>query len=109
MSYAGKIEDLVAERDRLRDALVSAEGEWVGHKELAALRKNDERYRWLRHREVDIRRYGMVGSRASERMDDQIDAAIEEARAVGARLERGVRLHRVGGGKVAKCAEIATN
>ena len=29
--------------------------------------------------------------------------------AVGARLERGVRLHGAGGGEVAKCAEIATN
>ena len=52
--------------------------------ELQALRKDAERYRWLRERETEVRRYTLVGQRASERLDDQIDAAIEESKAVGA-------------------------
>lgn len=74
MSYAGKIEDLVAERDRLRDALVSAEGEWVGHKELAALRKNAVRYRKLRDGPTaDVRIVG-VGKRSGAALDSAVDA-----------------------------------
>ena len=53
-------------------------------KELVALRKDAERYRWLRERETDVRRYTLVGQRASERLDDQIDAALEESKAIGA-------------------------
>ena len=34
------------------------------------------RYRWLREREVEIRRYATVGAHASEKLDEQIDAAI---------------------------------
>ena len=52
--------------------------------EVSLLRKDAERYRWLRERETDVRRYTLVGQRASERLDDQIDAAIEESKAVGA-------------------------
>ena len=52
--------------------------------EFLELKRDAERYRWLRERETEVRRYTLVGQRASERLDDQIDAAIEESKAVGA-------------------------
>ena len=69
--------------EALQRALVGDTGS-SGITVAAALRKDAGRYRWLREREVEIRRYATVGQRASERLDDQIDAAVEEARAVGA-------------------------
>ena len=69
--YNDLTRSIVAEIDSLRQ-------------ECESLRKDAERYRWLRQREVELRRYSAVGRRSSERLDDQIDAAMEEARAVGA-------------------------
>lgn len=81
MSYAGKIEDLIAERDRLKRELLSAEGEWVGHKTLAALRKDAERYRWLR----DVGSVTWIPFRSAWQMsasqcDDAIDREIERSK-----------------------------
>ena len=51
---------------------------------MLAAARDAERYRWLRQREIEVSRYTLVGQRASERLDDQIDAEIEESKAVGA-------------------------
>ena len=78
------VEDIIAERDRLLSAAARYEADDVRYlQEIALLRKDAERYRWLREREVEIQRHSTVGKRASARLDEQIDAAIEQARSVG--------------------------
>jgi hypothetical protein len=59
---------------RLRAAVMSTEGEWVGHKTLTELRKDAERYRWLRDKA-----YTAVAVRMMQNMPGEMDAAIDAA------------------------------
>jgi hypothetical protein len=70
MTYAAKIEELIAERDKLRA-------------ELAELRRDAERYRWLRDAE-DRSYVALAMENGSEPVwisGDELDAAIDAAMA----------------------------
>lgn len=74
------VADIIAERDTLRRAVISAEGQWVGHKELVALRKDAERYRKLRRGQ----HWSVVNGIGDVLRADQLDAAVDAVPAVRA-------------------------
>jgi len=71
------VADIIAERDRLAAACAKYEADDVRYmKELAALRKDADRYRWLRDApRADVR---VVGRGA--RKGDALDATVDELR-----------------------------
>jgi hypothetical protein len=100
MSYAGKIEELIAERDELRatltavsDALDYLHG--MTPQQAAALRKDAERYRWLRAQHWNTGQLCVVAEPkdavklghccpSGEHLDIAVDDAMLIGRAVGA-------------------------
>jgi hypothetical protein len=95
MAYDELTARLIRENESLKRDALSGEGEWVGHKTLAALRKDAERYRWLRdllavedvarlvdeHAQWD---WCQTDPAESARTDASVDKAIAARRAVGA-------------------------
>ena len=103
MSYAGKIEELIAERDELR-ATLTAVSEALDYlhgmtpQQAADVRKYAERYRWLRDAENggefsvgqqcsvcdEYPKYEEVAWYYDIELDGLIDAAMQRTKAVGA-------------------------
>ena len=67
---------LLKENASLRNEVMSAEGEWVGQKTLAKLRKDAERYRWLRGGKASFEQARGILNDTPSGIDAAVDAMI---------------------------------
>lgn len=82
---ADDIEALAKEAARhFEQAMMNGEAAMVALAEADVLRKDAERYRWLRRRQVECAPHIAIAEKAAERFDSAIDRAMAAASAVGA-------------------------